>query len=71
MIAIGGSFIIAQSEGNYTCFDRAGKVLLEQSDYISPAGGEYAYFTREGKEGMICSILSMSTNTRRISSKKA
>lgn len=39
-IAIDGPFIIAQSEGNYTCFDRAGKVLLEQSDYILPAGGE-------------------------------
>lgn len=52
-IAIDGPFIIAQSEGNYTCFDRAGKVLLEQSDYILPAGGEYACFTREGKEGLI------------------
>lgn len=49
-----GSFIIAQTGEEYTCFDKEGKVLLERSENIyAPADGEYAYFKKAGKEGLI------------------
>ena len=53
-VTIYDSFIITSSNGNYSCFDSTGRVLLEQSDDIYvPTGEEYAYFVREGKRGLI------------------
>ena len=48
-------FIITQSDGKYTCFDRTGKSLLEQSDGIGyiTTRENYACFWKDEKQGLI------------------
>lgn len=54
-VSIEDQFIIAQSDGKYVCFNRTGKVILEQSDYIEriTTKGDYICFQNEGKQGLI------------------
>ena len=46
------TFIIAQSDGVYTCFDKKGKTLLEHADYIT-ALGKYICFQQDEKQGLL------------------
>lgn len=49
-----GTCIIARNNGVYSCFDKAGKVLVEQAGNIyHQTYGNYIYFTKDGKEGLI------------------
>lgn len=57
-IDIDDTFIIARSEGKYACFDREGKVLLEEDNiddvYVMTGGkGKYIRFEKADKQGLI------------------
>ncbi len=54
-ISINDGYIITESNGKYSCFDRMGRILLKEDDIdsIFYMAEKYIVFEKEGKKGLI------------------